>query len=206
MYNEDIIFLNQSLGSQMASWHTDGKKIGILLIDEEITEEKNKQFMDASQYHQNQANIIRLANNYNYPIFVTTMSPAFTSSGASDRSIAVEAKAGFSLPGPLDSEVPSTVQIYKKNMFDPYCESNPFFKTDIISSGVTSFIVMGQSRNACCANTSLYLKREIPSLEFYTSHLLVRFCRDTDCTTEEKWRTLFKSAQWSSGITVFTQL
>lgn len=199
---EGIVFMDQSIMYQMGLWRDSGEKAGVLLVDENGVEERNNPFCSTQQYIENEAEVIRLANSCLFPIFITRMT---VSENVGTLTLSEDEDNG--LPEVLSSKLDGSIKVYKKSNYDPRCTSNRQLVPDVCAEEIQHLIVMGQSRNACCACTANNLASNISGLDIYTSPHIVRFGSVADCTDKGKWEHDFLSieecdfAGWPYGRT-----
>ena len=178
-----ITYVEKSLSKQMGEWKEQGENVGILLVDESNTEEADETVMTLDQYHNYQRMILDLANHYEFPIFITemllhkflTQDSDFSALRENMTEKLEEAGVVNGFPETLQEVILPETCVYKKDVEDTTSERNHFLKDDLNSKGLKILIVMGQSRRACCGDTSNYLCKQIQDLKIYTSPCIVRF-------------------------------
>jgi hypothetical protein len=190
------------------------QETAVVLIDEIGTPAPENVFegnLTLLQYRTNQGAVLLQAARLGIHIFVIMFGQVKESWEYEDFSM----QTGESDYGSYQNVVPAQSLVYKKNLGTPDATSNKVFAGVI--AGFKHVIIMGQSRNACCANTAKGISK--PS-QIYTSPYVVRYgdanpsaVYNSEYTAADKLKDLknafeedFSDFQWPEKTIIFKTL
>lgn len=190
-----IKYVEKPLSDQMREWKEQGKRVGILLNDELDFPEQEGSIMTADEYFQCEKRILEVGMELAYPIFITEML-LYPNGVPTEREDLMEKLSEvrvtpLDFPAVLRPLFSQDKEVYKKTTGDTKCETNDFLLGDLRESRIKKLIVMGQTRNACCGETSNYLCAQIENLEIYTSPYIARCCGLGGPSEDEPWKENF---------------
>lgn len=131
-------YLNERLLDSVGTWNGSGC---VILVDESTGDDNASNDRDAS--HRVQAGVLARAGMHGLGVYLVAFGGAGTS-----------APFGGNLSADLNGAIPPNTTVYYKGAFDTDGFSNDQLGAAIAHAGHAHAIIMGQSRNACCAATA----------------------------------------------------